>query len=350
MRNPERRFIGRSKPNGSFGLLSVLSVVAVAVVVLAGCSREEVVLFPSTVPVATTTTTPTTATPATTLPAPATTTTTLAPLQTPEEGWGAFWDAWVIVRASDDLDPGPLAGVASLDVAARAVTLFERQRRSGSGPVETEVVLHPKVTDTGPGRVTIEDCVLLAPSFVEAAGVWYRADLVRSTEGPWMVETLRVISVAGCVPQEMADAAIAAYHAYFQARASFWDPPDPDSPLLATVLAEPQKSFIVGLLVEHRIRGVALRGQPTLHPEVNHVFGPTKVGIISCNPMGPDSGVFDIATGERQPDEPLRREGQRRVDVVDMVLEDGVWKISDLQGQADSACKLAPTDLGLPSI
>lgn len=66
------------------------------------------------------------------------------------EGWSAFWDAWAVVRASDDLDPGPLEPLAAPDVVEGVIALFEHQRSSGSGPVQTEVALHPKVTDSEP--------------------------------------------------------------------------------------------------------------------------------------------------------------------------------------------------------
>jgi hypothetical protein len=265
------------------------------------------------------------------------------------EAWSSFWDAWAVVRASDDLDPGPLEPVAAPDVVAGVIALFERQRSSGSGPVQTEVALHPKVTDSGTDRATLEDCVLLAPSFTETAGVWYRADLTRAGEG-WIVEAIRITTTGGCVPEEVADAVIAAYRAYYDAEAEFWDPPDPDSSFLDAVLAEPQKSFIVELLEQHAARGVALRGQPTIHPEVIEVRSPTELVILSCLEPDPDYGLYDVDSGERFDDVPPVREGQRDLQSAVMVLEDGHWKVSDLQGQVDFACEFAPTDRGLPSV
>jgi hypothetical protein len=263
--------------------------------------------------------------------------------------WSAFWDAWVAVRASDDLDPGSLERVAAKDVTAGVIALFERQRSSGSGPVQTEVILHPKITDSGADRATLEDCVLLTPSFTDAAGVWYQADLTRGGEG-WIVEAIRITTTGGCVPAEVADAAIAAYESYYQARVSFWDPADPNNPILDVVLAEPQKSFIVALLEKHAAQGIALRGQPTIYPEVIEVRSPTELVILSCLEPDPHYGLYDLATGDRFPDEQPPKEGQRDLESAAMVLEDGKWKVSDLQGQVDYACEFAPTDRGLPSV
>lgn len=53
------------------------------------------------------------------------------------------------------------------------------------------------------------------------------------------------------MPEEFAADAIAGYGSYYDARAIFCDPPDPDHALIGEVLTKPQKSFIVGLLEEH---------------------------------------------------------------------------------------------------
>jgi hypothetical protein len=263
--------------------------------------------------------------------------------------WSAFWDAWATVRASDDLDPGPLESVASRDVVDGVIALFERQRSTGGGVVQTDFVLHPEVTQSEADRVTLEDCVLLAPSFTETTGVWYQAELVRADTG-WVVDTLRIVTTSGCVPAEVAAEAIAGYSAYYQAEAQFWDPPDPEHPMIEQVLAEPQKSFIVGLLEQHAERGVALRGQPTIHAEVIEVRSLTELVILSCLEPDPQYGLYDLDTGARLPDEPPPEPGQRDLESAVMVFDGGRWKVSDLQGQVDFACDFAPTDRGLPSV
>lgn len=277
------------------------------------------------------------------------TTTTALPEEDVVDAWSAYWSVWVDVRASDDLDRGPLETVASSAVVDGALTLFERQRSSGLGPVQTEVALHPVVTSSDGDRATLEDCVLLVPSFTEAVGVWYHADLVR-TDNSWIVDSIRIPRAGGCVPSEMADASIAGYRAYYEAEADFWDPPDPDSPLVDEVLAEPQRSFILGLLEQHQAQRVALRGQPKTHPEVIEVRSPTELVILSCLEPDPAYGLYDIDSGERLPDEPPVRDGQRDLQSAVMVFDGDTWKVSDLQGQVDFACEFAPTDRGLPSV
>jgi hypothetical protein len=289
--------------------------------------------------------TSTTSTPTTTT-TPSTTTTVDTSLQVLQT-WDAFWEAWAAVRAAEDLNPAPLEEVASHDVAAGVVALFEGQRESG--PVVTEVVTHTKVTELGPDQAEVEDCVLLSPSFTETVGVWYRAELTNSGSG-WTVTDLAIPSLGGCVPQQMTTAAIAGYEAYYDTRQNFWDPADPDQAIVGEVLADPQLTFIVDLLEEHQSRGVVLRGRPTTHPEVIEVLSPTELVILSCNEPHPDYGLYDLDTGERLQDEPPIREGQRDLQSAVMVFEDGKWKVSDLQGQVDFECEFAPTERGLPSI
>ena len=80
------------------------------------------------------------------------------------------------------------------------------------------------------------------------------------------------------------------------------------------------------------------------------VRSPTELVVLSCLEPDPDYGLYDIDTGDRLADEPPTKEGQRDLESAAMVLEDGKWKVSDLQGQVDFACDFAPTDRGLPSV
>ncbi len=320
----------------------------VSLLALGACSRGS----PATEPTDGTDSNPgTTTTSATsTSTTVATTTTALDVTADVLAAWKAFWDAWATVRASEDLDPAPLEAVADSGVVDGAVALFERQRESGRGVVETEVVTHGKVTEAGSGDAVVEDCVLLSPSFTEQAGVWYEADLRNQGGSGWVVADLRIRSITGCIPGEMATAAIVGYEAYYVAEAEFWDPPDPDHSLINEVLADPQLSFVVGVLQEHKERGVALRGQPRTHPEVIEVRSPTEFVILDCYEPSPDSGLYDLDSGDRLSDPPPVREGQRNLRSAVMVFEDEKWKVSDLQGQVDFACEFAPTGRGLPSV
>ena len=328
----------------------LLGVAIAAILVISACTSSgssESTTTSSIRPVTSTHTgPPSTSTSTSTL---ITVTSTLPPAEDVVDAWSAYWDAWVEVRASDDLDPVPLEVVAVSHVVDGALIIFERQRSSGLGPLETEVVLHPTVTDFEPDRASVEDCVLLSPSFTDTVGVWYQADLTLTEQG-WVVDAVRIPSGGGCVPEEMADAAIAGYEAFYAGWYNFWDPANPDSPQIGEVLTEPQKTLIIDLLTDHQARNVALRGRPILHPEVIEVRSPTELVILSCLEPDSDYGLYDVNSGERLDDVPAVQAGQRNLESAVMVLEDGLWKVSDLQGQVDFACEFAPTNRGLPSV
>jgi hypothetical protein len=166
----------------------------------------------------------------------------------------------------------------------------------------------------------------------------------------WIVDDIRVRSAGGCVPRELAEAAMAGYEAFYAGWPHFWDPADPASPLLGDLLTEPQLSVIVELLTEHQERGASLRGQPTLHPEVIEVRNSTEVVVLSCLEPDPVYGLYDVESGERLEDVAPVRDGQTNLESAVMVFEGGRWKVSDLQGQVDFECEFAPTDRGLPPV
>lgn len=332
----------------------VLAMAAVFLATVAGCDTEPAVTT-STNPPATTTASSVPSSSTTTVPTPTTsapnTTATTANTNGEEaavEAWNQFWAAWVEVRGSEDLDRGPLEASADPSVVDGVIALFERQRQT-SGPVDTEVATHPKVTIDGTSAAVIEDCVLLQPTFAESVGVWYEADLQSGDDG-WRITDLSIRSLQGCVPAAVEAAAISAYEAYYDAREHFWDPPEPASPLLDEVLAEPQLGFVRDLLEEYATRGAALRGRPTTHPEVVEVRGSDELVILSCIEPHPEYGLFDLDTDERLPDEPVVESGQRDLESAVMKFVDDTWKVADLQGQVDFECEFAPTERGLPSV
>ena len=71
------------------------------------------------------------------------------------------------------------------------------------------------------------------------------------------------------------------------------------------------RELIAGLLVDHSARGLALRGRPVTHPEIIEVRSATEAAILDCVDQDTGRGLFDAATGERLPDVPVVRDGQR---------------------------------------
>jgi hypothetical protein len=279
------------------------------------------------------------------------TTTTVPPADPSEEAlkvWDAFWTAWVEARAEEIPSPDLFQPVATPAVIDDVLAAIERQHEV-SGPVDTAVTLSPTAAHESSAEINVQDCVLMVPSITENVGVWYEGVLENDGSG-WKVRSLEIAQTSGCVPTEMAADAIEAYESYYDAIPEFWDPPNPDAPILSDLLAEPRLSGIRELLADHAERGATLRSDPTTHPEVIELRSPTEFVILDCYEPGADDGVYDLATGERLPDEPEVRPGQRNLRSAVMVFEDSRWKASDFQGQVDHECEFAPTDRGLPSV
>ena len=173
---------------------------------IAAACRSSDVAIP--VPTTTATTTPTTdagptttataATVAPTTPDPPTTTvaptTTLAPITVEPAAVEQFWiDVWQ-QAAQPAATADDLADVTTPEVADRLIfTLQDEGSRT--------VVNAPFAGDiSDDGTVTVDDCLLLTPSFTESASNWYTGTVESTEPGRFRLTTLDVVSITGCVP------------------------------------------------------------------------------------------------------------------------------------------------------
>ena len=87
-----------------------------------------------------------------------------------------------------------------------------------------------------------------------------------------------------------------------------------------------------------------------LNPTVFFFNSPTEVIVGDCQLIGPEYGVYEIATGERTDDEPPVTPGRRDAASSTMLLEDGRWKIEDTQIESDFACEFDSAGIAVPVI
>ncbi len=300
--------------------------------------------------------TPTTQPPAVEADPTAGSTPTTEPTTSPEAppaedaitSWVAMWDG------AEQLVTDPAAAQAAIEatadtaVAEQLATIFSPDVDSDVDIAARTFENHPLLTDNGGGTVRIDDCLQVTPPDTSPF-VWF-SGTATAEAGVWRVTSIEPEALGGCVPAEIADAAIAGYEEYWDARVVFWEPADPDHPLVEETLTGPQLEVIRDLLIDHQQRGLVLRGRAETHPEVVQITSATELTILDCMIQDPDRGVFDAATGERTDDIAPVAEGQRDLRSTVMVLEDGRWKVSDVQGQANVRCDTAPTVQGLPSV
>lgn len=264
------------------------------------------------------------------------------------EAWTAMWEGVEMVVTDPDTAEDVISAIASTSVFDQLNTIYNPSVDSEVGNSPRTFDNNPVVEVTGPGSVTINDCMFETPKLGNAT-IWYSGTLT-DVDGQWQVQSVNLEAEIGCVPTALAEAAIEGYEDYWDARVEFWDPADPTNPLVEATLTGEQLTLISSLLTDHQEQGLALRGRAEDHPEVIEVRSPREIAILDCKFQDPERGLFDVESGDRLADVPEIAEGQRDLTSAVMILEGGVWKVSDVQGQADVSCDIAPTIQGLPLV
>ncbi len=262
--------------------------------------------------------------------------------------WVAMWDGASLLVTDPEAAQAAIEATAASDVVDQLTTIFSPDVEGGVEVAARMFGNHPVIVDNGDGTVQINDCLQVTPPDT-APFVWF-SGVAALEDGQWRIMSIEPEALGGCVPAEIADAAIAGYEAYWDARVEFWEPADPDHPLVDETLTDPQLEVIRDLLIDHEQRGLVLRGRAETHPEVVQITSSTELTILDCMIQDPERGVFELATGNRTDDIAPVAEGQRDLRSTVMVMEDGSWKVSDVQGQANVRCDTAPTVQGLPAV
>ena len=324
-----------------------LAALLVLALLAAACSGDDSVTGEA-IPVETTSPSPTTAAPESD-PTPSPTSTPERPPAIDALGaWQAMWDGAELLVTDPASAEAQLANVASLGVREQLTTIFAPTIDGQPATTVRAFESFASVSESGDGTVTVNDCIQVSPPDT-APFVWFSGTAV-IVDGEWVIDSVEPKALGGCVPSEIATAAIDGYEAYWDARLEFWEPADPDHPLVAATLTGPQLDVIRNLLVDHQAQGLILRGRPDTNPEVVQITSPTELTLLDCMVQDPERGLFVAETGERTDDIAPVVDGQRDLRSTVMVLEEGEWKVSDIQGQANVRCDTAPTVQGLPSV
>lgn len=264
------------------------------------------------------------------------------------QAWLELWDGAEKLVTDPEAAADEMLVVSSDEVVDQLDTIYNPAVASGATSSARSFENTPVLEAQADGSISIDDCIFEAPRAGNAT-IWY-SGTAEPIGDAWMITSITLTSHIGCVPGQVAADAIAGYEAYWDARVEFWDPADPSSLLLGQTMAGAHLDLVSRLLADHADRGLALRGRPRTHPEIIEVRSATEVVVLDCVEQDPGRGVFVVETGERLGDIPDVRDGQRDLSSAVMVLEDGTWKVSDVQGQADVSCETAPTAQGLPVV
>jgi hypothetical protein len=324
----------RRSPGGGLRRLLLVGAIATAVVAGAACNgggdaRPD---QPSTSATqANETTSPSTS------GNPSTTTSSSPDEAAAATAWRTLWNAATRQPGSEEA----ARKVADPAVVDRLLALTREPRIVTSSPTPTMQV---------DGIIGVTDCTFVSPTLSASATIGFVGSAAKQQDGTWRVIDLapRNGQLQPCVPRSINDSAVSAYEDYWARRTEYFDPPAPDSPVIAQTTAEPQRSFNRDLVARYRDRGAALRGRPQTHPEIIEVRSPTEVVILDCQLQDPSRGLYDMKSGARLPDIAPMKEGQRDLRSTVMKMEDGRWKAADVQGNTEATCDYAPTTKGLP--
>lgn len=129
---------------------------------------------------------------------------------------------------------------------------------------------------------------------------------------------------------------VSADEAVLDAYRAFWnegylvaaDPMDPTHPALAAHATGSQLETLQRAFLARQTNGEVIRGTLDLAPRVVSVVGETAT-VRDC--YLDNTGIYDAATGERHD----TATGVRHLITATLVLEDGIWKVSDLAQEGD---------------
>ncbi|MGH1494200.1 MAG: hypothetical protein ACRBK7_33220 [Acidimicrobiales bacterium] len=200
---------------------------------------------------------------------------------------------------------------------------------------------YPKLTTQDDDTIAIDDCIIMNRGISTGISNWFVGTAAPNSDSPtgWTINNLQLINLDPCVPRSIADAAIQGYEDHWDARGSYLDPPDLDSPELRETTTGVQLELLAGLVDRFTQDGQRLAGRPTTSPEFWEVNSNTEVVIYDCQEADPLRGVYDIATGDRTDLIPPITPGQFDAIQATLLFEEGRWKISDIQAQRDNDCQ-----------
>ncbi len=246
--------------------------------------------------------------------------------------WVELWSASGKVEAEREAAYDALGDAIDPEVEATLTEMI-------AGEQERTVVNSPVLSAGEDGAVRIDDCLNVRPAFIEDNANWWSATAVPSGDGGWVIQDLALETAKGCVPAEIAEQALAAYHDFWDSRAEYWNPADPDHPDLERTVTGEELARITPLLTEHREKGwYVVIGVETRRPYVAVYENPAEVLVVDCQLVPPTVGLFD-ADGNRLEGIADPVPDQRDFNELVLVLEEGQWKVEHVFRVENADCE-----------
>jgi len=260
-----------------------------------------------------------------------------------EDSWAAFQAAWAEQAAEEEPDPAAFEGL-TVDPAA-TVALLDALR-AGGRLVTTEQELWPRFDIDG-DRAEVVDCVIAAqhpagqPDSLATVTISWDATAL-ATDGGWRIDSAQPGELF-CIAQDLNDQLLAAYSAWHDGQREWYQPPDPEHPLLTATMAEPGLSDMRAVLAEDRSAGISMRF-PHQPQAVVTDLSMGSARITDCY-FAPDGyGAFDVDSGERRADVvPVPEPGQLNRTVADLEETADGWFVVGWRWEERNSCEPGET-------
>ncbi len=280
-------------------------------------------------------------------PSPTATDASANPADAVASVWQAVHDERLTQLATSATpDPAGFAGLATGQAVGQLADLV----RAARGDIAVEVVdreLWPEVeVAASADKATIADCILVATRPADASDApatvtstaW--TGTAADTGDGWRIDSVSV-GRDKCVPRKLNQRLLDTYQAWHDAANDWWDPPDPDNPLLDLRMVDPGLTDMRELLTKHRSMGIVVRDPHDTKGAVVSDLGVGTARVSDCYPASPDgAAAYDQATGQRRTDlSPTPTPGQVDLTVVDFErTADGNWMANGWRSATNSDC------------
>lgn len=256
----------------------------------------------------------------------------------------AWTEAWSLAGENTSTVE-TLSDVASPQAAERLIgTLHLGQEQLGDAFEGRTVTNHPTLEDNGDGTFTVNDCLLISPPVTPAESNWY-SGTIEEVDGVFTVTAVEPEVATGCVPSSVAEQVYTAWGRYWDLWADGVQSGNEEFEELVTG----EYADVILPNLEARPKDQVFRQFDEHHPEIIE-FRPGFVRISSCSDASAETGRYDVTSGERL-DVPVEEaEGEQNAYTLNLVEEEGEWKVSGRGADLNVDCQPAPTELAIPEV
>ena len=253
--------------------------------------------------------------------------------------WEAFHTAWIEQASVDEPDPSAFEAVAA-DPDSVIQTLIAQ--RADSRLVTTEAELWPRFDIDG-DSAEVADCVIVVqhpdgqPDSDATITIGWEANAV-VTDDSWRIQHARQLDLF-CIAEELNDELVATYTTWLAGHSEWYQPPDPEHPLLVVTMAEPGLSDMREILADDRDAGISMQFGHDTQAVVSEL-GLGTARVTDCYPAPDGYGAFDVESGERRADIiPAPEPDQLNRTVADLERTQDGWRVVGWRWEEQNNCE-----------